>query len=411
VLKALKQAPSERYATMAEFADDLERYLRSEPVLARRDSTWYRVRKFAGRHRIGVAAGTAAILALIVALGFAGWQARIAREHAATAQREATRARAVQGFLVDLFNTNTDAQADPLQARQTTARDLLDRGAARIGVALKDSPEAREEVLVSLSDMYRAVGADDKAAELQHQLLDVRRGLFGEHDLRYADALINYAQYLDPTSDRLERPRLLDQARTIINAGVDVPSALRARLYEETARANMYVAITSMRDNAHAAADVIRKSGADALEYGGMLRLEARANSWLGNLPEAVALHERSLSENAKIAPQGLGLMVTNMIELADVHARMAHVATAERLYRDVLKLSRARNGAAHVDTIQVETRFATFLHDTGRLPESRAMQEDAARHAREASEADTPSLMAQMLRDLTGRLLDDGGF
>ena len=36
---------------MAAFAQDLERYLRGDPVLARPDSAWYRLRKFASRNR------------------------------------------------------------------------------------------------------------------------------------------------------------------------------------------------------------------------------------------------------------------------------------------------------------------------------------------------------------------------
>jgi WD40 repeat protein len=77
VLKALEKNPSERYATAQELADDLERYLKDEPIRAKRPSPWQRARKWARRHRSVVASaivaggvvGAIAIGALLISLG------------------------------------------------------------------------------------------------------------------------------------------------------------------------------------------------------------------------------------------------------------------------------------------------------------------------------------------------------
>ena len=76
--KSAWQLPRERYATVGAFADDLERYLNDEPVTARLDSRSYRMRKFVQRHRLGVGAASATLLALIAAIGTT-WQAIEAR--------------------------------------------------------------------------------------------------------------------------------------------------------------------------------------------------------------------------------------------------------------------------------------------------------------------------------------------
>jgi serine/threonine protein kinase len=65
VAKALKKHPQERYASIKAFADDLQRYLRYEPISARPDTIAYRAGKFIRRHRSTVVAALLVTLALI----------------------------------------------------------------------------------------------------------------------------------------------------------------------------------------------------------------------------------------------------------------------------------------------------------------------------------------------------------
>src|SRR5690606_1757393 len=80
VLKALKAAPGDRYATVHACADDIQRHLRGLPILARPDSTWYRVGKFARRHRLLLGTAAAALVAVLAGATVAVWQARVARD-------------------------------------------------------------------------------------------------------------------------------------------------------------------------------------------------------------------------------------------------------------------------------------------------------------------------------------------
>ena len=150
VLKTLAKSPAERYSTIAEFAQDLSNHLTGLPVRAQPASWRYRAQKFVLRNRLGVgAAGTIAVI-LVAATGVSIWQARVAVQQTSVAQREAKRAQAVQTFLLDLFRANTDAQADPVHARETTARELLDIGAASVTQQLSDEPKVHDEVLETL---------------------------------------------------------------------------------------------------------------------------------------------------------------------------------------------------------------------------------------------------------------------
>ena len=83
--KALEKEPERRYGSVSELADDIERYLSSRPILARRPSASYRTRKFVQRHRAGVAAAAlvvVAILAGVVGISVGLVRAKNAEAHA-----------------------------------------------------------------------------------------------------------------------------------------------------------------------------------------------------------------------------------------------------------------------------------------------------------------------------------------
>src|SRR5262249_15446833 len=77
VLKAMAKTPAERYATAGELANDLERFLKDEPILAKRATLVQRWRKWRRRHQTviwSVASGL--LLALAVLAGSVGWVLR-----------------------------------------------------------------------------------------------------------------------------------------------------------------------------------------------------------------------------------------------------------------------------------------------------------------------------------------------
>lgn len=71
-VKALEKARERRYASVAELASDIERYVEHRPVLASPPSGLYRARKFVRRHRSAVL-GTAAGFVFIALAGLTVW--------------------------------------------------------------------------------------------------------------------------------------------------------------------------------------------------------------------------------------------------------------------------------------------------------------------------------------------------
>ncbi|MCC7423439.1 MAG: serine/threonine protein kinase [Planctomycetaceae bacterium] len=84
VLKAMSKNRVERYATAAEFAADVQRFLDNQPIQARRPSLMDRLRKWSRRHpSIVVAAG---IVLVVITLGMSISNRMIAREQSRTAE-------------------------------------------------------------------------------------------------------------------------------------------------------------------------------------------------------------------------------------------------------------------------------------------------------------------------------------
>jgi serine/threonine protein kinase/WD40 repeat protein len=135
IMKALSKERERRYDTPAAFAEDLQRYLRHEPVQAGPPGALYRLRKLLVRHRrAAITAGLFVVLlvggAISTALGFleARDKSRVAeqamleaREHALTATRQEERAK-------ELLRLSEESRRDAdahLQALKSSRRKLL----------------------------------------------------------------------------------------------------------------------------------------------------------------------------------------------------------------------------------------------------------------------------------------------
>src|SRR5439155_7213873 len=73
-LKCLEKDPAGRYSSAAALADDLERYLRGEPILARPSNAWERTAKWARRRPAIVALLAAVVGTALIGLGGIIWK-------------------------------------------------------------------------------------------------------------------------------------------------------------------------------------------------------------------------------------------------------------------------------------------------------------------------------------------------
>src|SRR5262249_7117776 len=130
VMKCLEKDRTRRYESANALADDLGRFLRDEPVVARPPSTLYLFKKLVRPdNRVTIAAGTvtlALLRALAVAtLAFLGEREARLRQQAAeeAKQAETVRADAIKEFMEKLLKNTAPELL--LQGHQRPVRDLL----------------------------------------------------------------------------------------------------------------------------------------------------------------------------------------------------------------------------------------------------------------------------------------------
>jgi tetratricopeptide (TPR) repeat protein/predicted Ser/Thr protein kinase len=280
VAKCLDKDPSRRYDSARALADDLDRWIRGEPILGCRESLFHRLRRRARKHRALVVVSLAALLAVVVAAAY-GITTRIAaREQAAALAAEGELARELAqdtnkvewllrtAHLLPLHDTTPEramvrARMDEVAARPVApgrGASLVEYTLGRGHLVLGDTAAAREH-------LTRALAGGLDTPEL-HYALGVALG-----DL--------YARELAELG-RTEKEPALSQRRAALEAEYIAPalaSLEHARAAEIDAPSHLAGLIALHRHDDAAAIDLARRARREAPWFYEAVVLEARANS------------------------------------------------------------------------------------------------------------------------------------
>lgn len=164
VLKALRKEPARRYASVEQFAEDIERHLEGLPVRARADTFTYRSRKFVRRNKAGIAAAVGVALSLVGGLTATTWQWRVAQVERARAEAESGRAKRRFEDLRRLTNSMMFEMHDAVSNLEgsTAARQLLARRTLEYldGLAREasDDPTLQTELIIAYINLGNVQG-------------------------------------------------------------------------------------------------------------------------------------------------------------------------------------------------------------------------------------------------------------
>jgi serine/threonine protein kinase len=180
VMKALEKDRNRRYDTANGLALDIQRYIESEPVLARPPSRRYRFKKLVLRNKIVFAASGAVTLALLIGLGMSTWlffrerearfHERDAREREAQLRTEAEdRAKITQAVMFVSQGKFDDADALLNQVKNFPLNPTLDCASALRSVGEWQALQGRWE---PARERYSALVKMDKLDSLSQIIFD-----------------------------------------------------------------------------------------------------------------------------------------------------------------------------------------------------------------------------------------------
>ncbi len=370
VSKALRKEPSQRYASVEQFAADIERHLEGLPVQARRGGLRYRAGRFVRRHRTIVATTLIAMLALGV--GLVG-QAR----EASRANREALASAQVVEFLTNLFNAS-----NPYETLDTiTLRDVLRRASDRIRDELEDQPLVQARLMSILGRTYHDTGQFEDALPLRRAVLERRIATLPPDHPDVATAYLDLADNLRVLARAEEAMPHYDQALELRRQHFGADSLETAQVLN-----NQALGLIRNADPSQAETLLIRvleirraKLGRDYLVAQTLHNL-ARVAHRLGATSRAEALGHEALDIKAEVLPPDHPSTGRSLLMLSQVVWERDDYAEAEQLLRRAIDILRGAFGDHHLDV----------LGAVGDLAELRYLQGD-----RETAEAEQRRVLA----------------
>ena len=348
VLKALKKTPADRYPTAHALIDDLERHLDGRPVSARPDTFRYRAVKFVRRHRF--AAVAAALLFVTLLAGTVGTTVGMlrARQAEIAARSETVTAERYAQFLVNLFEVTAPEQS---KGREVSARDILDRGAARIRKELANEPLLEARLLATIGWAYTRQGLFPEARPIFDESVTLARGAGEKGKIDLAQALVRRGELerklnepRKAESDQREALAILEQAYgpndvRVVPATAELGLLLRKSDPEQAL--GFYRRSYDLLIAAHGESD---GDAAVLLQNIGAMHVRAR------RYKEAKQALERALPHLKQYFGEQdphIGAVLGN---LADVDRSLGDYERAVERAQRALEIDTASSGAAHPD-------------------------------------------------------------
>jgi eukaryotic-like serine/threonine-protein kinase len=430
-LKAVERDRGRRYGSPMELAEDIQRYLRNEPVQAQPASRAYQLRKYVRRHRIGVAA--TAIIAMLLA-GSAIVQAVDLRR----ITRERDRANRITDFMTSMFKV-----ADPSEARGNNikVREILDKAAKDLDTGLAKDPELQAQMMDVIGGVYSSLGLYSSAQPMFERAVEIWTRVDGADSPKQlasnrslAETIGTRGRYVD--AEALARHTVEASRRVLGARHVETLRSMAVLAVVDENLAHLKEAEQLDRDALDIARRTLGEDDPDTLRpmngLGNVLQRQARYAEAEPYHARVLAIRQQKLGREhpqTLVAMQGLASDLRGEGKLADAEkldrevyeirrrilgmdhqhtlsamrdlardvGRQGRYAEAEQINRQALEITRRVMGPEHMDSVSLMINLALMLMREGQYAESEQLNRTAIEINRRRLGPEHPYTLAPM--------------
>ena len=400
-LKCLQKDPARRYRSARELSDELGRFARGEPILARPPNVAERAWRWCARNR--ALSGSLGTVALVLVLG-----AVVSTREAVHAKAEAAKSQQIARFLQDMLKGVGPSVA--LGRDTKMLREILDQTAERVDRELKHQPEVQADLQAIIGNVYSDLGLYDKAEAIHRKVLATVTHLRGSEHPDVASALCSLGGVLQneaklPEAENVDRQALAMRKKLLGNEHPDVAISLENLAQVLGLQGKLKEAEAGLREAVAMQKRLLGNEHPDVAtsiqNLAQMLRVE-------GDLAQAEAMEREALAMRRKLLGDDHPDVAVSLNGLAVVLDEQGRLGEAEITYREALALRKKFLGLEHPAVAESLNNLANLLHDEGRLPEAEAMHRDALMIERKILGGEHPDV-ANSLNNLALVLRDEG--
>ena len=405
VMKALRKEPENRYASVNHFSEDIERYLTGLPVKAHAPTWSYRAGKFIRRNKGRLAIASAVLIAFAATNVF--YTSRLAAERD-RALVEAQRAQEVATFVTDLFEVSTP---DESRGAEVTARQMLDRGAERIGAELQTQPLVQVSLMQVIGSAYAKLGLNDSAVNTLETALERYEASETEDDPILGLLLHNLGVVYHSEARHEESAQMLNRALTFRRRVLGpVHSDIAATLQSLASLAYEFDEYDKATEYLNEAETIVRSlDPPEFLALANVLRDRADLINKLGDYDGAITTYREVIALRREISGDDHPQTLIAQNNLCDALVGAGRNAEAEEMLRQLLEARRRVLPAGHSDIATTLENLATTIKYQGRSEEALPFQLEALEIYRTSFPEDHPETAVSLnnLANLYHDLLD----
>ncbi|MCW5553204.1 MAG: serine/threonine protein kinase [Verrucomicrobiae bacterium] len=407
-LKCLEKRPDRRYPSAQALADELKRFRRNEPILARPPHAAEKVLRWCARNRTVAWSLGAVALTLVTATAVSVGLAVRAKQAERITRQAYSQSRQVVQFLTDMLQGVGPATA--LGRDTTLLREILDQAADRVETELREHPEVCAEIQAIMGNIYQDLGEFAKAEALHRAVLQTTTNLWGAEHTNTASALVNLALVL-------QRQNNLEEAEALTRQTLDIRRRLLGEEHPDVAMSlHILAQLAGLQGRLEEAAGILREvitiqrrlEGEEHPHLATTVQNLGQTLRMLGRLDEAAALEQEALAMRRKVLPPDHPHIAVSLNGLAIVLNEQGRYTEADGLYREALALRKKLVGNEHPDVAETLNNLANNLQDQGRLAEAAAMHREALAVNKNVFGLEHPK-MANSLNNLAFALREAG--